>query len=146
MGFLHPFSNTSGHVIFKGPRNASVGWSDHIFLIIITEGKSSKVENKHFKENAVFLCQDKDFTLPPQNALNWKMKTNKQKQILCPLKTVCTKVIMKQKPESLSTAGHHGGLEDYGTGVVCRLIKDDFQRSTGSRNNCFPAIIIFQSR
>lgn len=79
--------------------------------------------------------------LPPQKYI--KPKPNKQKQILCTLKRVCTKVIMKQKPESLSTAGHHGGLEDYGTGVVCRLINDDFQSYTWSRNNRFPSNIIF---
>lgn len=41
---------------------------------------------------------------------------------------VCTIVIMKQKAESLTTAGHHGGLEYYGVGVVCGLMEEDFQR------------------
>lgn len=42
--------------------------------------------------------------LPEKNVLNWK-KTDKQKQILIILKTVCKKVIMKQKAESLSRGG-----------------------------------------
>lgn len=88
-GFSPLFLTHSTHYS-KCSQNASIGWSSYIFLAIISKGRHSEVENKHFKEHAGFLYRSKTFFTKKENQKGFVYWKGKKWQPLQTLMMVCT--------------------------------------------------------